>query len=710
MKYIILLFLTFCYTLSSAQNYADSLIKVIETMPEDTAKANRYNSLSLALIKSDTAKFFHYSNKATELSEKLNFDFGLAEANRYKGLLAYYNNQYSKSLKYYKLARPIIDNLGDERRVGTLANNFGNSYWYAGQYKEAIEEFLKALKLFEKIGEKKGIAVIYNNIGGIYLSEENYKMALEYMLKSLEVKKELGITSSYYFTLSNVGNAYMSVNMIDSAESKYLECLRYFREQKDSASLALMKQNLGATYMEKGDYARAKYFLFQAITALDSMKDYNTLTEAYNNLGITLTRNNEFKPALETFKKAEQIALDNNYKERLKFTYKGMVELFTKMGDFKSALMYKDFQMQIKDSLLSEKNNEIIARLKEQFESDKKDSEIDLLSTKSAIQEAEIKKQQVIEIALAAGAVLFIIMLFLLFNRYKIKQRANAELNLKNTALTKANEIITQSRDEIASKNKEITAGITYAKRIQQAVLPKEEVLKKSFKEHFILYQPKDIVSGDFYWHTEIVLPRVGGFRGTFLALADCTGHGVPGAFMSLIGNEILNNLIKEKGIYQPGTILMHLNNAVKNSLKQNNEDESADGMEIALIAIDRSKNELHYAGAKRPLFIVRGGKIFEVKASQFAIGGTTPENQVYTNNVLELQAGDKLYLFSDGYTTQLSSAEMKKYSVARLKDKILAISPLAMNLQNQALQDEFNAWKGDMETLDDVLVIGVTV
>jgi len=269
------------------------------------------------------------------------------------------------------------------------------------------------------------------------------------------------------------------------------------------------------------------------------------------------------------------------------------------------------------------------------------------------------------------------------------KRILEARVNERTLALSKVNL-------ELSSKNKDIMDSITYAKRIQLAILPPDI----PFDNTFILFKPKDIVSGDFYWFNS-----AGGKE--FLAAVDCTGHGVPGAFMSFIGFTSLNKIIVEQGIYQPAAILNHLNEEVAVTLHQKGEDIVKDGMDIALACYSRETNELEYAGAFNPLIIARRGEIIEAKADRFAIGHSTTKKNDFTNHTIKLEHGDTVYLFSDGYADQFGGPDCKKFKTANLKELLASIHEKPMDMQRDILEQRFNEWKADDEQIDDVLIIG---
>jgi serine phosphatase RsbU (regulator of sigma subunit) len=259
---------------------------------------------------------------------------------------------------------------------------------------------------------------------------------------------------------------------------------------------------------------------------------------------------------------------------------------------------------------------------------------------------------------------------------------------------------VVQKSMEIEEKNRDITASIRYAERIQRAMLPRED----TFNEAFILYMPKDIVSGDFYWMYDN-----GDIQ--FIAACDCTGHGVPGAFMSIIGHNSLNKVVREYGITRPGSILDQLNAEVVKALMQRKEETINDGMDLTLIAFDRKKFTLEFAGAYNPLYLVRKGELFTYKGDRFPIGMSSLQaKKNFQTQKVEIQPGDMLYMTSDGYADQFGYSDGKKYKSGNVKKLLVEIWNLPINEQRERLKKEILDWKGDLQQVDDIMFIGTKI
>ena len=289
--------------------------------------------------------------------------------------------------------------------------------------------------------------------------------------------------------------------------------------------------------------------------------------------------------------------------------------------------------------------------------------------------------------------------------KLSVKRVAKLNKKLEDTVLSRTKEIESQKeeaekqRDVISEKNQEILDSMTYAKRIQNAILPPSKLVEEYLQESFILYKPKDIVAGDFYWLNKKE-------KTILFAAADCTGHGVPGAMVSVVCNNGLNRSIREFGLTDPGKILTKTREIVIQEFGKSDEDVK-DGMDIALCSLER--NTLKYAGANNPLWIIRNNEIIETKANKQPIGQF--DNPIpYSTHSFQVEKGDAIYIFSDGYVDQFGGPKGKKFKARAFRELLLSIQEKSMTEQNVIIDKTFETWKGDLEQIDDVCVIGVKV
>ncbi|MEW6469484.1 MAG: SpoIIE family protein phosphatase [Bacteroidota bacterium] len=351
----------------------------------------------------------------------------------------------------------------------------------------------------------------------------------------------------------------------------------------------------------------------------------------------------------------------------------------------------KDLAAAANDSVLSRERSRQIVEMSTKYETEKKEQENKLLKS-------EGERQRVVNIAITSGLVLCAALAFFIFRGYRQKQKANRELGEKNV-------LIEQQKRVVEEKNKDITDSIRYAKRLQSAILKPENNLAMCFEENFVLFKPKDIVSGDFYWFEKF------GKR-SLVAAADCTGHGVPGAFMSIIGCNLLSQAVNEYAITQPAAILNSVNKGLSKVLQQRSDEPSVkDGMDIALCAFDPEKMTIEFAGAYNPLWIVRNGQVIELKADKFPVGAFVgKEVRLFTNQEVQVQKGDMVYMFSDGYADQFGGPQGKKFKYSRMRQMLTDNCKKPMKEQREVFNRVIEDWKDQLEQIDDILLIGVKI
>jgi serine phosphatase RsbU (regulator of sigma subunit)/Tfp pilus assembly protein PilF len=643
--------LLLCSGAASAQSVSkrDSLFSKLHASKNDSEKVKLLNLLSSELWNENKSKAVTYSREALQLSRKIGYKKGEAASYRYIGDYYSENSDYPEALKNYFLALKIREDLRDSSQMLMINNLIGIAYSYQGKHYEGRKHFMTALKIAEAIKQKKDIASCSNNIGVASKNLGKYEEAAEYYEKARIAFEAQGRKDGIAASYSNIGA--MKVNLGNYAEALelFIKARKIFLELKDQKGIAGTHTNMADLYAAQGQYALA----------------------------------------IENYKQGIAIAREAGNKVNIRNAYDGLYKVYEKQGNYAEAFRIFKAYTALRDSLVNEEGNNKIKDIENKYENEKREREIEMLKQREQIQKLELSRQEVqlqknraILIAGSGGTLLILGLLFVLYNRYQIKQRANRELE---------------------EKRREIQDSINYAKQIQRAILPNpEEIL--STLECFGLYKPKDVVSGDFYWFAKQ--------NGKVLiAAADCTGHGVPGAFMSMIGIDKLNNAVQEKQLYKPGDILSSLNKGIKQSLRQDEQDSvSRDGMDIALCSFDFKQGRLEYAGANRPLLLIRNGEMIEVKPTKAAIGGWTENVRVFENNELHLEKGDTIYLFTDGYADQIGGEKGKKIMTRKFKEILLNIQHLTMEAQEKELERVFNEWKGNHEQVDDVLVIGIRV
>jgi len=595
-----------------------------------------------------------------------------------------------KSFDYAKKALVAAQEYNQQRRIGECLNYLGDLYWFSGDYATCSDYYFKALKIYENLNDEAGMAICYRNIGWIYQGQKNYDLTIKYYFKALEINQRLDKKRNLLANYDDLGIVYKLRKEYDKALEYCNKTIELGKEISTNKGLATGYGNLGSVYYEMGKYKEAINNFELSNVIHKNNNDFYNLAEGYNGIAECYLKTKEYSNAINSAKKALDIAITNDFKTVAAAAYSKLAKAYATANDFDNAYKYLDLFTQVQDSTYNEKNAEQINEMSAKYESEKKELQIKSLENEKALSDEKLEQEKRFKIYLIAFCLMVAIFAVFLYRNILQKKKANAALS--------------EAYKQIEVKNKDITDSINYSKRIQEAMLPSAKLKYKLFKDIFILYKPKDIVSGDFYWYTEKNGKR-------FIAACDCTGHGVPGALMSMIGNNILNQIVSEKGITEPNEILSQLNYEIKKSLKQNQKSETKDGMDIALVCL-KPNNEIEFSGAQRPLWIIRNTGVFEeIKATKFSIGGIHNEDEkLFDKHCIQLQENDSIYLFTDGFADQFGGKEGKKFMSKRLKEILVANYSLSMKEQEHSLERNLNEWKGNIEQVDDVLVIGVKI
>ncbi|MDP1747120.1 MAG: tetratricopeptide repeat protein [Bacteroidota bacterium] len=688
----------FCHLALPAQNKnIDSLFTLQKTDKPDSNKVNHSLSLGREFIKIglyDTA--LYYCNSALQLAQQLNFKNGIASSYSIIGTVFYYQGDYSSTLDYYFKALKINEELNNKKEIVKQLSNIGLVFYKQGNYRKALDNYFKSVKIAEELDNKSSLANTLSNIGLVYRSQGDYTKALNYYFKALKISKELGNVDITAYLLGNIGNVYKEQKDYFKALDNYLEVLKTTEGLENKNLIATALGNIGTVYAYQRDYTKATDYFFKALKIAEELGNKDGIALNLSNIGKVYTSIGKFKEAEQYLKRANALYDSiGNMNDLLQMEIY-LSQLYDTTGRGKEALIHYKKAITIKDTLFSQENKKELVRKEMQYDFDKKEAAAKAQQEKKdAVTVEEKQRQKVIIYSISVGLFLVLLLAFFIFRGYRLKQKANIIITQQKAEVENQKELV-----EI--KNKEITDSITYARRIQQAKLPKKEEIYAALARSFILFKPKDIVSGDFYFFHK-------NERIVFIASADCTGHGVPGAFMSMIGSEKLEDAVSQTT--DTSEILKLLNNGIKTALHQSENDESTrDGMDIALCSIDTENRIVKYAGANRPIWIIRKGQtqVEETKATKKAIGGFTEDKQHFDTHELKLRQGDTFYIFTDGYADQFGGEDGKKLMTKKFKEILLDIQDKTMQEQEKYLNTFVDNWRGKREQIDDILVIGI--
>jgi len=634
--------------------------------------------------------------------EKLFLQFG--EPSDYKA--PFYHNKgealmrdgnYPDAVTYLQKAIKISSAEKKYDRLWMSYNSVGSAYQEQGNITQALNYFLRAYKAADEHleeGEAAGSAI---NLGVMYCEQGQFEEGLKYFQLSKEYHQKSGAGWGLGNCLNNIGQAHMLLGNNDSASYYFEKAMDVWQKVSDDYGIAMTNFNMGTLNFNLKKFDKAELQFLKSYEISEKINDQYAITQNLSALGSLYFELGKEAKGMEYLKKSIEFSEKNNILASVRDNYKTAYQFYKKKGDYQKALnSHEDFFFWY-DSLNNAEKNKNLQKLQSQFETEKKEKEIEKQKAEIITKDLEISKSFTRMLMLSGGLVIVFVVAIFIFINLRQKQKANKEISQQKHEIEIQKKIVEE-------KNKDITDSINYSKRIQEAMLPAKEIKHKIFPDAFVLFQPRDLVSGDFYWFTEKNDRRL-------IAAVDCTGHGVPGSLMSMIGITFLNEIVNEKEITQPDIILSELRHRVIKSLKQTgSEGEANDGMDMALISFDDNNNIVEFAGANNPLWLFRNNKCIEYKPDKRTIGFFRGQGLPFTNHKIELQKGDTFYLFSDGYADQFGGPKGKKFKYRQLLEILLSIHQEPMIWQEEILLKTFNEWKGTLEQIDDVLVIGVKV
>lgn len=585
------------------------------------------------------------------------------------------------------------------RTVVFLHINVGCLYVDKGQYEKALENFIKADKKAHEFSDKKGMAMSTASIGAVYKFQHLYEKALINYNMSLKLFKEIDAKRNVADVLTSFGGLYYELQDNDKALEYFLQSLKLMEELNDKEGIASGLNNIAVIYEELKNYSKAMEYHKKSLKLYRQESNKMAVSSSLYNIALVYNSQKDYDNAIKYIDTAMSLANEVSALEPLREHYTTLSEIYYNKNDFKTSLHYYTLLSNLKDTLINQDLNKQIVEMSTKYQTEKKEKENQILTQKNELQDLSLNRQKIINYSISFGLILVMGLAFFIFRGYKQKQKANFLLEEKNVLIEQKNKIVEE-------KNKDITDSIRYAKRLQTAILKPENTLTNYFDDGFILFKPKDIVSGDFYWFEKFG-------NQSLIAAADCTGHGVPGAFMSIIGCNLLSQAVNEYAITQPAAILNSINKGLTKVLQQKGDADSfvTDGMDIALCAFNSDKMIVEYAGAFNPMWLIRDNQVIEFTPDKFPVGAFVDSKlRMFNCHEIPVLKGDMIYLFSDGYADQFGGPLGKKFKYKPLQKLLLENHKKSGLEQKAALNKAFESWAGNVEQIDDVLVIGIKI
>ncbi len=721
----------------------DSLITVLKGAKEDTNKVNLLNSIVKVCAEEDVLK---YARPAFKLAEKINYKPGIAKATLAIGNYYYERNETDKAMGWFDKSFKLFEELQDTLDAAGVLNSIGRAYLSKANLSKALENFNKSLKLYEALGDKNRMAVSYENIGIIYDNQGYISRALEFYYKSLKIYEESGSKQDVANAFNNIASTYINQGDFNRGLTLLKKSLKIFEETGYKHGIAATLTNIGNIFSKQKNYKKALEWHHKSLVVYEEVKSKEGIATCFNNIGAIYHKQNNLPEALEWLnkslkiceetgnkealigvlndvgaiylkqkkyqragtycKRSLEIAKETGYPEKIRNASINLTDIYQETGDYKNALaMHKLFKL-MSDSINNVETHKSGLKKQMQHDFDKKEqaTRLDQLKKDAALK-VEKQKEALIRNSFICGFALMLLFALVILRSYRQKKKANIIITQQKDEVEVAYRKIEEQKHLVEEKHKEITDSINYAERIQRSFLATKQLLDENLKDHFIIFQPKHIVSGDFYWASKL---NNGQFA---LVIADSTGHGVPGAIMSILNISCLENSVIEKHLIDPCEILNHTRTKIIERLKKDGSiDGGKDGMDCSFISFDFEKSTLTYAAANNPIWIVRGNEFLEFKPDKMPVGKHDRDTISFTQHTINLLPNDMVYSLTDGFPDQFGGPKGKKFKYKQLKDFLLLIADKPVIDQNENLTNIFNKWKGDLEQVDDVTFIGIRI
>lgn len=610
------------------------------------------------------------------------------------------DEQIPLSLNYFQMANKLYELTPTEPdKKADLLKDIGRSYYDLAQYDSAMTYYMSAKEIYETNQiYNEDFGVLYHYIGSVYKRQGKMDQACDYYTQQIEYGEK------HHMLEIIAEGTYLKATCSESPEENLqydLKALSIYQELNDQRMLTLMYNNIAATYLEMGKLDSAIYYQEMNLKYERESGSKSHLAFSLANMSGLLIDKGRFSEAKKLLFEAEEIAQQTEVKKYITLAriYDEFFSLYYAEKNYKEAIDYLQLFYSYQDSAMDQEHLNAIHEMELAYETEKKESEIAQLELankqeqyKKELAEADASQQATTKkVYMISGLLVLVLLIFAVYKWIESNRQ-------KKIIFAQKNEVELQ-KALVDEKNKDIIDSMTYASSIQQAIITSEEYIRKMFPEFFVVYKPRDIVSGDFYWAYQTEDGK------KLIAVGDCTGHGVPGAMMSMLGSAFLNELVIEGNCRKPDEILNKLRDHVKKALSHK---EGKDGMDISICCIEN--NQLTFAGANLPVYVIRDNELIEIKGDKQPVGYMPGPETPFTARTIDIYKNDKIYLFSDGYADQFGGPKGKKYKYKSFQEKLIALATINFSKQRQLIDSEFETWKGDLEQLDDVCVLGISI
>ena len=671
----------------------DSLLNVTTTgQTKNKIKAHNYLGAYFESISNYPLAIFHL-NQANVLN-KINDNEKIITQN-FLGYIYWHKSNYDSALIYHQLAlKKINKNNPVNNHLAFTYLMLGNDYYDLGDYSKTSKYFFNSLAIYEKLNDTIGLIQIHNRLSKLYYKLKDYAKAKNHISISQQFNKSVQYIRELAISYNSIGNIQIETGSLNSALYYFTKTHTEFKKCGDVIGQAIASINLGDTYQtlyERGTPRKSildssfKYYL-QSYNLNKSVNNKFGMIYGVWGLSDIEMKNGNTKEAYTNYLNALQLSKSINAKSEIYNLYWKLHSFFELKGNKDSSYYYLKYYITAKNKLENEEQTKALLRQESKYEIDKRIAEQkEIIEREKLIATEKNKRKNYIIFGIVIVLIILIYAVINSIKKIKIINSKNETINIINAELT--------------IQKKEITDSINYARTLQDAILPSEKYFNECNLNCFVFYKPKDIVAGDFYW-----LEKRNDLL--FIAVADCTGHGVPGAMGSVLCSNALNRSLLEFGILDPGEILNKTRTLIVETFSKSEKDVK-DGMDISLLSINMNTLEINWAGANNPLWYICQSEVKEIKPDKQAIGKT--DNPLpFTTHKIKLNKNDMLFLFTDGYADQFGGEKGKKFKYKPLKELLTNNAHLQLTEQKQLLFERFENWRGNLDQVDDVCVIGI--
>jgi len=750
------------------QNQADSLKKIIDQHPSDSIKVKALFKYADIFRIKDAIEFKKRVDQGLNLAKKIGYRKGIAEGNRRLGTHYRMQSNYNQGVQYFLKALKIFEELDDKQGVANCYDRLGLIYQRQmanapkgakeAYYKKSLEYYAKVKVIYQKLKKRNAVLANYVNVGVLHFVYRDYKQALQVYNKGIELSEKHNVKDVLADLYNLKGMLLLRQKKIVQGLSFLEKSVKKYDEAGNISGASSAYLRIGGIYERQARYNEAEYYFKKTLELTRKANNQYYIISSLLRLSKLYTLTKQYESANECLQESIGISQKVGNVMKLMDAYLIKFRLDSTRNNFEEAYHYQAKYFRLKDSIFNARKNAQLTEMLTRFDSQKKENENQLLRKENELKKKTIRQQTTITIAIGVFLLLAVLsaVLFLRTNQQLQKQKdevanQNALLEQQKNEISHQNKLLTDQQSKILAQNEElhqqgeelqagkeflelknsvleqttntlelknaqIRQSIRAGLLIQRAVLPSPNRLQENLPEYFVLYRPKDVVSGDFYWFSKI--ERKGQPPKHLLAAVDCTGHGIPGAFMSMIGNILLDRIVEVEHITDPAMILNRLAVLIVEVLNQR-ENESTDGMDIVMVSIEQQNSAFEpikvvFAGARRPLFTIKkpqtpNAMVEEFKGQRGWIGGVITEPTIFENREIYLQSGDLIYLTSDGFADQ-NDQRRRNFRRSRLMNLLEENAALPLTLQKKMLEETLDQHMEGTPQRDDILIWGVRV